>query len=290
MKNWIIWILAIFLTLGAAYYQRKTGPTYPMHVKTELSGQKISFTLPRSHTNETDCPVDVTILNPTISGKIVYRIFPVAKKWDTVPMQREGNLLTASLPAQPAAGKLAYRIILSENNQNISLPVKEPVVIRFKGSVPAFILIPHIIFMFFAMLLSMVAGLMALWKKPHFRIYASITLLLLIIGGGILGPIVQKYAFGDLWTGIPFGWDLTDNKTLIALIFWIAAVLFNMKKKRYAWVVIAAVVLLLVYSIPHSMFGSEYNYETGKVVQGLIVPFFWMGIRRDRKMNSGKQY
>ena len=48
----------------------------------------------------------------------------------------------------------------------------------------------------------------------------------------ILGPIVQYYAFGDLWTGIPFGWDLTDNKTLIALIFWILAVVNEQKERE----------------------------------------------------------
>ena len=288
MKNWIIWVLAVLLTLGAAYYQRKTGPTYPLHVKAELAGQKIAFTLPRSHTTDKDCPVALNLPGQNITGKIMYRIFPAAAKWDTVAMQREGDLLKASLPAQPAAGKLAYKIILSENNQELSLPVEEPVVIRFKGSVPASILIPHVIFMFFAMLLSTIAGLMALWQKRRYKTYAWITLLLLIIGGGILGPVVQKYAFGDLWTGIPFGWDLTDNKTLIALIFWIAAVLLNIKQKRPAWVVVAAVVLLLVYSIPHSLFGSEFNYETGKVTQGMILPLFWIGTRLNRKKRVGK--
>ncbi len=58
------------------------------------------------------------------------------------------------------------------------------------------------------------------------------TLFLFIAGGMILGPLVQYFAFGELWTGIPFGWDLTDNKTLIALIFWILAVVMNRKKDR----------------------------------------------------------
>ena len=35
------------------------------------------------------------------------------------------------------------------------------------------------------------------------------------LGGMILGPIVQKYAFGAYWTGIPFGHDLTDAKNLV---------------------------------------------------------------------------
>ncbi len=90
----------------------------------------------------------------------------------------------------------------------------------------------------------------------------------------ILGPLVQKYAFGELWTGVPFGWDLTDNKTLIAFIFWILAVVMNRKKERPLYTALAAVVLLLVYSIPHSMFGSELDYATGQVTQGLILIFF----------------
>jgi len=38
-----------------------------------------------------------------------------------------------------------------------------------------------------------------------------------------LGPLVQLNAFGDLWTGWPFGGDWTDNKTLFAFIFWVIA-------------------------------------------------------------------
>jgi hypothetical protein len=125
--------------------------------------------------------------------------------------------------------------------------------------------------MFFAMLFSTLAGLMALIKYPQYRKYSVWTLVLFIAGGMILGPIVQNYAFGDFWTGIPFGWDLTDNKTLIALLFWILAVVMNRKKERPAYIVLAAIVLLLIFSIPHSMFGSELDYSSGKVTQGIIL-------------------
>jgi hypothetical protein len=85
---------------------------------------------------------------------------------------------------------------------------------------------------------------------------------------------VQKFAFGDLWTGVPFGWDLTDNKTLIAVLFWLIAVIMNRKKERPVYMVLAAVVLLVVFSIPHSLFGSELDYGTGQVIQGIIFTFF----------------
>ena len=84
----------------------------------------------------------------------------------------------------------------------------------------------------------------------------------------ILGPIVQKYAFGEFWAGIPYGWDLTDNKTLIAFVAWIVAIVFNRKKQKRWLIVVAALVTIIIFSIPHSMYGSELNYQTGTIQQG----------------------
>jgi len=72
---------------------------------------------------------------------------------------------------------------------------------------------------------------------------------------------------------VPFGWDLTDNKTLIAFLFWLFAVIMNLKKERPLYIVLASLILLLVYSIPHSLFGSELDYDTGQVIQGVFLAF-----------------
>ncbi len=276
MKKTLIWILAVVLTLGAAYYQRKTGPTHPRDILVTLTGKEYKVRLLRSHGGEGDLPVEAVIPDTSVTGKVVWKRFPTAEPWDTLPMERSGDTLRAFLPHQPPAGKLAYRIVLQSGQEEVLVPADEPVVARFKGAVPAGILIPHILLMFTAMLLSTLAGLMAIWKIPEYKRYATVTLVLLLIGGGILGPLVQLHAFGALWTGVPFGWDLTDNKTLIAILFWVYAVLAIRKKDRYWTVVLAALVLILVYSIPHSMFGSTYNYETGDVIQGLFAGGWWL--------------
>ncbi|PLX11916.1 MAG: hypothetical protein C0594_03040 [Marinilabiliales bacterium] len=122
--------------------------------------------------------------------------------------------------------------------------------------------------MFAAMLLSNLSALLAVAKRKKYRLYAMLAFLSLAIGGMILGPIVQKFAFGEFWTGIPFGYDLTDNKTLIAFIFWTLAFILNLKGRRPWVVVLAAVILLAVYSIPHSMMGSELNYSSGQITTG----------------------
>jgi hypothetical protein len=92
------------------------------------------------------------------------------------------------------------------------------------------------------------------------------TTIFLLFGGLFLGPVMQKFAFGAYWTGWPmqgifkFG-DMTDNKTAVAFIFWILALykLWKNPEKR-GWALLAAVVLFLVYMIPHSMMGSEIDH------------------------------
>lgn len=264
----IAWILAVVVTLVAAYYQRVTGPTYPLKAKTEINGIKYEFDLTRSHSSSSDCEITIPVTEKDVRGFLVYRKYPTNEKWDTITFKKTENGMTAFLPKQPAAGKLEYFLLFRNGMQTTTMLQAEPNIIRYKGDVPAYILIPHILFIFFGMMLSNLAGLLAAFKVDKARMYSMITFILILLGGMILGPVVQKYAFGEFWTGVPFGWDLTDNKTLIAFIAWIIALLANRKNFRPGFIIAAALVTLIIFSIPHSMFGSELNPATGTVTQG----------------------
>jgi hypothetical protein len=278
MKKLILWVLAILITLTAAVYQRMTGPTYPKKLILTLNDTLHEVKLVRSLSLNEKPEVRLNINDTTVRAKLFFKRFKADEEYQVEnfsygadPKHKD---FYAAVPQQPAAGKLQYYIEVTDSKTTRSYLKEVPVVIRFKGDVPAFILIPHILLMFTAMLFSTLAGLMTVMKHPLYKKYAIWTLTLLIAGGIILGPIVQYFAFNDFWTGIPFGWDLTDNKTLIALIFWILAVAMNRKKERPVYTIIAALVLLLVFSIPHSLFGSEFNYSSGHITQGIILNFF----------------
>ena len=271
-KQTIFWILAVVITISTVIYQRKTGPTYPVNRTVEIAGADIEVILPRSHGGNTDREITVTVPGDDIKGLIIYKRYKTADPHDTVLMVKQGQELLGFLPNQPPAGKLEYSIILLDDNH--AYPVnKVPVVIRFKGSVPAFVLIPHILFIFTAQLLSLVAGLFAVYRIRRYKLYGILTIIFLLVGGFVLGPVIQKYAFGAFWTGFPFGQDMTDNKVLVALLFWILAVVMNIRKDRPAYAWIAAIVFFLVNMIPHSMFGSELDYETGVVNTGMMLLF-----------------
>lgn len=290
MKKFLFWFLAFIITIGAAYYQRKTGPTYPKRIKAELNGTEYDLKLVRSLGLDQRPEVKLSITDTTVKAKLYLRKFPSNEEYQTTdftykvypvnsPFMNkvfkiyEEKGFFAEVPKQPEAGKIQYYFEITDSKGTKTFLKESPIIVRFKGSVPGFILLPHILIMFLAMLFSTLAGLMAIGKYPTYRKYSLWTLVLFIAGGICLGPVVQYYAFGEFWTGIPFGWDLTDNKTLIALIFWVIAVWMNRKKERPLYVVLAAVILLLVYSIPHSLFGSQLNYASGNVTQGIIFSF-----------------
>jgi hypothetical protein len=261
-KNITLWIVAFVITLASAYYQRVTGPTYPLSGQIKIVNDIISYKLDRSHGGSDDHIISVEIGEKEIEGLIIWKRYKTKDEWTITPMQKEGTKLTASLPHQPPAGKLIYKVELSSGGNNYQLTNNHPVVIRFKEDVPSWILFPHIIFIFFAMLLSTRTGLEVLWNTSDLKKYTIWTLSILLFGGMIFGPLTQLYAFGALWTGFPYGYDLTDNKTLIAFIGWLIALFAVLKSAKPKWWVFAAsILMLIIFLIPHSVLGSELDYE-----------------------------
>lgn len=261
-RSILLWIIAFVLTVLTAAYQRMTGPTYPLSGETTLNGKTIKYALDRSHGGEDDHQIKIKTDNEDVSGLLEWKRYKTNDQWRTVKMYYENGFLTGLLPHQPPAGKLMYRITLEKDSEKVFLNNNQPVVIRFKGDVPIFIIIPHVILIFMAMLFSTRTGLEFFSKEPNYKKLAYWTFGLLILGGMIFGPIMQKYAFGEFWTGIPFGIDLTDNKTLIAVVGWIIALVAIKKSANpKRWIIFASVIMFIVYLIPHSVLGSELDYN-----------------------------
>ena len=259
MKKWMCWLLAVVITLVLSVYQRMTGPTNPKRVTVELNGETYKMKLPRSGVQQ-DETVVLKGIPANVHAQLHYRRYPTSDAYTTVDFKWEDSQWQAALPVQPVAGKLQYYITVDGTDY----PVDEPLVIRFRNDVPASILIPHILFMFAAMLFAVYTFLLIITRKEYAK-WLKITVATLFVGGFILGPLVQHVAFGPWWTGFPFGTDLTDNKTLISFLFFVVA-WATLKWKYNKWVVAFAVLLMvLIFSIPHSTNGSEYDYATQQI-------------------------
>jgi hypothetical protein len=275
----LLWLAAVVLMLGSATYQRLTGPTQKLRGTVEGAAGPVRYRLIRSEETVRPARVNLPDLGPGATATVSFRRYPTEDPFTEVEMVTEavdgGTELAAYLPAQAAAGKLEYWVDIDAGGQVQRIPSEadalageETIVMRFKDPVPLPLLLSHVAMMFFAVLIGMRAGLGALFAPRKVQGLSWFALGLMTVGGMILGPFVQNYAFGAYWTGFPWGYDLTDNKTLIMWLAWIiACAVLGWRRKEdtsgtaRAVVVAASIVMTVVYLIPHSLRGSELDYE-----------------------------
>ncbi len=252
-----LWIVALALTVAALGWQWRSGPSYPYRTEVALGRAAMPVSLPRSSSTVFTARVTVPARDARVSGTLYWRRFRAGGPFEALPLQSEGGELAAVLPGLPPGGRVEYYVELRVGAEPVRIPstAGETVILRYHGQMPADVLIPHIAVMFLAMLVGLRAGLAAAVGAPEHRSLAVITLAALTLGGFMLGPVAQKYAFGAFWTGVPLGWDLTDNKTLLMWIGWAAAVVAGARRWRGSrWVIVFATAFMLaVFLVPHSV-------------------------------------
>jgi hypothetical protein len=274
----ILWALAIIFTLVSFTFQDQTGPTYPLDRNFQTAKGSVHYMAVRSENIGTS--LKITLFNPVpagVSGYVRYRRYLSNDEWSTMPFQpatytisRRGSTETVTglgveLPSlQERAGKYEYYVYIGDGQGDpVSVTGDQAIYARYKAEVPLTVLIFHILVIFASMALA-VRTVMETAIDGRFMWMLWGTVITLLLGGFVLGPLMQYYAFGVWWSGVPYGFDWTDNKVLVELVFWILALFLNMGGRRNRWSIYAAgVVTLFVYFIPHSVFGSEYNYRIG---------------------------
>ncbi len=262
----LLWIASFLVATGLGYFQRTTGPTYPKRGTVTLAGAEVDFKLLRTHGGEGGLEISLPVVPDSVEGVVEWRRYPTSDLFVRLPMERDKDGgLSAVIPHQPPAGKVEYRVLVDEGGRRIRLPEDEDVVARFRGDVPARVLIPHILAMFGSMMLATRALFEVLRPdRPPAKGLILAAMILLMVGGLYLGPVVQKFAFDAYWTGWPFGHDLTDNKTAVAVLAWLPATLLALGRRgatRWA-VVIGWIVMMGVFLVPHSLRGSEVDWSS----------------------------
>ena len=278
LKSSLLWILSAVLTIVCFTYQDKTGPTYPLEGDFPTHKGVVHFKFLRSETIGATLKVMLLVPLPEgLQASVRYRRFKSNDAWSSLPLNpgtfefsRRGHRETVSgigaeLPSlNERAGKYEYFVDVDDGEgDRRSVTAEKPVYARYKADVPTGILIIHIVVIFASMTFG-IRTMLEAFVNGKFKWMLRVTVATLLLGAFVLGPLVQRYAFGVWWSGVPFGYDWTDNKVLLELLFWILALFMNRGKRYRRWpVYLAGILTLAVYFIPHSIFGSEYDYTTG---------------------------
>jgi hypothetical protein len=182
--------------------------------------------------------------------------------------------LVGNLPAGEIGKRLNYRIELSLNGvlkASMAPANARGYLLKYKGQVSSFVLIPHILLMFagvFSSFMALFYGFDLILGKRKVK-QAAIAVLLSFfcgfIGGVLIGIEVSHEVFGGSgWGGWPIGNDVTDTKTEIFLIFWLVTMIFGwlglsgkklkISNKTFgAMIIVSFIVTLAAFLIPHSI-------------------------------------
>lgn len=179
----------------------------------------------------------------------------------------------------------------------------KPFVFKFIGEVPSYVIGPHI-FLMFAAVFCVVMAFLHSFKllsggtdaHPLTR-YIFLSVVVSFLGCYPWGIAMNYYAFNVIWEGVPFGTDATDNKTQLLFLYlvmvWLVSLGSLTKGKRrdlyppktLGWFgVIAFVLLLAIYLIPHSIqFSAAFTYSVCYGFIGVVALTYLVGLIKTLK-------
>jgi len=184
----------------------------------------------------TDAPVSATIeVSEDITAVRLFLYYTAGDAPQEViqlEFLESGNYF-AAIPSQKRGTNVEYYL---EARAGRDLVVRVPKDVErpgfaftYKGIPNQALLVAHIVLMFVALLLFLLCGFLAFRALTHRRVVVDIPRLgflgtvIFFISSFPLGMIVAFQTFGTPWTGFPVGNDLTDNKSLAIVLYWVAA-------------------------------------------------------------------
>ena len=221
--------------------------------------------------------------DPPVTKVMLHYRTSDARELMDVEMQRiqGSDHYTSLIPGQDI-GKKVYYYFTAENEEGgkAVLPRKAAegkglyegmYRLGFEGKVMIPLLWMHILLMISALILIIHGFYFALkniitgedFRKCYGTILAG--MIVFTITGFPLGITVAKQAFGIGWSGIPFGWDITDNKTLVIFLYFLMILILGwknfakseerfLKDKTFSlWSIIGTILTAILYLVPHSI-------------------------------------
>jgi len=274
VKAWLRYVLLVFA--------RKTTTVKSVHKTVETGGILIEHDTVPKRRGEGDVVIPVKVSGAE-EVKLFYRIGKGEfRSVDMDLKEGESDLFLASIPHHKKGTKAWYYIEaqkqMGDRKLAVSLPDKnspgfKPILLKFQGHVPPYIIISHILCIFSALFFSVFAVFSAVDLKrgkgtlKKSVAFSLLTFIFLFMGFFPLGWSLNYFTFGVLWEAFPFGSDVTDNKGQIAFLSWLVTLflvrgtIFGknpsknlVSEKTYSTVVIISfVVTVAMYLVPHSL-------------------------------------
>jgi len=270
-------ILGFILTVALLWMSRSLSTRKPHDLVVERSGFRIEHRTVTEQVGPGSPDLSLTVKGDGAIEPVVRYREGKEETLRTVVMTDGGDgMWRTALPEFEKGTKIYYALELLRGGGTVARIPEEDgsfLFIKYKGKVSAIVLTLHILFMFasfYFMVQSLwsAIGILAgrAWKAEAVR-HARWVLISSFIGGWPLGFILNYQAFGVVWEGFPFGYDVTDNKTQIMFVFWLVSLLLvrgsflgrgeerdTLGARGFAYaLMVSFIVSLSLFIVPHSL-------------------------------------
>ncbi len=176
------------------------------------------------------------------------------------------------LPFLGPGKRIRYHFLLEgPEGKLLRFPPTGEFEVTCKGAVSPLLLLAHISGMFLGLVfLLLVAFRCLVYLKRGASLLSASRMVkwatfFIFLGGLPLGMLVERKVFGTWWEGWPFGRDVTDTKTGLILVLWLALSFAapsgaapsgrkggEKRARAWAWTVLFCLVFTVVlYAVPH---------------------------------------
>jgi hypothetical protein len=251
-------LISVGLAIVAVFIQQFFISDNPVKADVQINGNKYTFKLPVFYEGDEECIIVLSIPDKGVKGSVSYKVASSNDKWKTNKLIRMNDNLVSVIPRQKPNIKIEYFITLASYSKTYTMPLGNPIYIRYQKMVPKPIFYPYVLTLFMALILACYTGFLTVYNINPFKKYIQLTFYLLICSI-VLGLIVHLISFRHLFLQLSPYNDLTFYKNLIIFLLWFGIYQLN-KKKEYRFMTLAVAILtLLLYCTPqHIVFHYLY--------------------------------
>ena len=272
-------LAGILITLLIFVVARRMSKNRPSEIEVAFGDVHIAHSTVFEHVGPGQPEIILNVTPPVEIDAVVRYRTPGEDVFETVGMSEiSEGIWAARLPGKEKGSRIEYGFRISyeevsEAGTSIVSSKTGNYLIKYKGEVSVTVLVLHILCMFaafFFLVEALLGAFMMLFmgEEKEFTVaQVRWVLLFTFLGGWPLGFVLNWQRFGPIWEGFPFGYDITDNKTQLIVIFWI--IVAAMSWKSFACrrtgrdavgpgvfavsVIIASILSLALYLVPHSL-------------------------------------
>lgn len=247
----ILWTAAAIITFIAGFLQSRLSSEYPISGSFGIEGKETGYKLDRVYYGNDDYKFFLRTESDSSLNAAVYWKTQGSTLWNKSILNKQGEIITGSIPNQAPGIKVSYYLKLDYKGQEHIIPSKtEHVTMTYFGKVPASINFFYWATLLGALLLAVRTGLEYFRFPGNLKKIEIFALIAVISNVFVFNSVRMTYKLGSVGKSVIHLSDMFPLSSILLLLIWIiaTALIFNTRNFRI-WAPAAAIVTILLFEL-----------------------------------------